>query len=54
MNDPLGRFGSLRPARVRRIARDNACDGVVLPDDPLVQLSSSIRSRRAVSSSVSL
>jgi hypothetical protein len=31
-------LGSLRPARVRRIALDTATDGVVLADDPLVQL----------------
>ena len=38
MNEPDGRFGSLRPARVRRIDCDTALDGVVLADDPLVQL----------------
>ena len=38
MNEPLGRFGSFRPARVRRIAWRHGLDGVLLADDPLVQL----------------
>ena len=38
MNDPLGRFGSLRPARVRRIDCDDGGDGALLADDPLVEL----------------
>ncbi len=38
MNDPPGRFGSFRPARVRRIARRQRLDGLVLADDPLVEL----------------
>ena len=38
MNEPDGRFGSLRPARVRRIACETAFERVVLADDPLVQL----------------
>ena len=38
MNEPDGRFGSLRPARVRRIACDTALMASLLADDPLVQL----------------
>ncbi len=38
MNEPLGRLGSLSPARVRRMARRHRLDGLVLADDPLVQL----------------
>ena len=38
MNEPPGRFGSLRPARVRRIACDSALIASLLADDPLVQL----------------
>ena len=38
MNEPIGRFGSLRPARARRTASATACDGLVLADDALVQL----------------
>ena len=38
MNEPDGRLGSLRPARVRRIALRDRLDGVLLADDPLVQL----------------
>ena len=37
MNDPLGRFGSLRPARAPDGLGDRL-DGVLLADDPLVQL----------------
>ncbi len=53
MNDPEGRFGSFRPARVRRIARDRA---LMASSWPMIRLwsSSSIRRSFAVSSSVSL
>ncbi len=53
MNEPLGRFGSLRPARVRRIAWDTAR---MASSWPMTRLwsSSSMRRSLAVSSSVSL
>ena len=53
MNDPPGRFGSFRPARVRRIARDSA---LIASSWPMTRLcsSSSILSSRVDSSSVSL
>ena len=38
MNEPPGRFGSFRPARVRRIAWESALMASLLADDPLVQL----------------
>ena len=38
MNEPDGRLGSLSPARVRRIARRERVDRVLLADDPLVEL----------------
>ena len=38
MNEPLGRFGSFRPARVRRIEREKGGDGRLLTDHPLVEL----------------
>ena len=38
MNEPLGRLGSLRPARVRRMAWRDGGDGVVLGHHPLVHL----------------
>ena len=38
MNEPLGRFGSLRPARVRRMAWLTRLDGLLLADDPPVEL----------------
>src|SRR6185437_11628103 len=53
MNDPPGRFGSFSPARVRRIACETACTACCCPMTRLCS-SSSMRSRRAVSSSVSL
>ena len=37
MNEPIGRFGSDRPARERRMAFATALDGLVLADDPRVQ-----------------
>src|SRR5437762_13761777 len=37
MNEPEGRFGSFRPARVRRMALDTALTAHLV-DDPLVQL----------------
>ncbi len=53
MNEPDGRFGSFRPARVRRIALATA---LTASSWPMIRLcsSSSMRSRRVVSSSVSL
>ncbi len=53
MNEPDGRFGSLRPARVRRIDCDTA---LIAGSWPTIRLcsSSSMRSSLAVSSSVSL
>ncbi len=53
MNEPEGRFGSFRPARVRRIACDTALTASTWPMIRLCS-SSSMRSRRVVSSSVSL
>ena len=38
MNEPIGRFGSLSPARLRRIERDERLDRLVLRDDRSVQL----------------
>ena len=38
MNEPPGRLGSFRPARVRRIAWDSALIASLLADDALVQL----------------
>ena len=37
MNEPIGRRGSFRPLRARRMASAIACDGRVLADDALVQ-----------------
>ena len=53
MNEPLGRLGSLRPARVRRMAWETA---LMASSWLMTRLcsSSSIRSSLAVSSSVSL
>ena len=53
MNEPLGRFGSLRPARVRRMACDTAR---MASSWPMTRLWSSSSMRRSfwVSSSVSL
>ena len=53
MNEPPGRRGSLRPARVRRMARESA---LMASSWPMTRLwsSSSIVSRRLDSSSVSL
>ncbi len=53
MNDPDGRFGSLRPARVRRIALLTALTASSWPTIRLCS-SSSMRRSLAVSSSVSL
>jgi hypothetical protein len=53
MNEPLGRFGSFRPARVRRIAWLTALMALSWPMTRLWS-SSSMRSSLAVSSSVSL
>ena len=53
MNEPPGRFGSFRPARVRRIAWESALMACSWPMTRLCS-SSSMRSRRLVSSSVSL
>src|SRR6266545_2083040 len=53
MNEPEGRLGSLRPARVRRIAWETALMAGSWPTTRLCS-SSSIRSSLAVSSSVSL
>ena len=51
MNDPPGRFGSFRPARVRRMAR---LSDVTASSWPMTRLcsSSSMRSSLVVSSSV--
>ena len=38
MKEPIGRFGSLSPARARRTALETIVDRLVLADDPLVQL----------------
>ena len=38
MNEPLGRLGSLRPARVRRMAREERLERLLLADDPVVEL----------------
>ena len=38
MNDAVGRFGSLMPARARRIAFETASDRLLLADVALVQL----------------
>ena len=38
MNEPVGRFGSLMPARARRIALRDGHDRLLLADDALVQL----------------
>ena len=53
MNDPEGRFGSFRPARVRRMARDR---DLIASSWPITRRwsSSSMLRRRSVSSSVSL
>ena len=53
MNEPLGRFGSLRPARVRRTAWETA---LIESSWPMTRLwsSSSMRRSFCVSSSVSL
>ena len=53
MNEPLGRFGSLRPARVRRTAWLTA---LIESSWPMTRLwsSSSMRRSFCVSSSVSL
>ena len=53
MNEPLGRLGSLRPARVRRMAWLTA---LMASSWPMTRLcsSSSMRRSLAVSSSVSL
>ena len=53
MNEPLGRLGSLRPARVRRMAWDT---DLMASSWPITRLwsSSSMRRSLAVSSSVSL
>ncbi|CPU67578.1 Uncharacterised protein [Mycobacteroides abscessus] len=53
MNDPPGRFGSLRPARVRRMACESALIAASWPTTRLCS-SSSMLSRRLDSSSVSL
>ena len=53
MNDPDGRLGSFRPARVRRIALDTAVTASFWSTIRLWS-SSSIRSSFCVSSSVSL
>ena len=53
MNEPDGRFGSFRPARVRRIAFETALTASSWPTIRLCS-SSSMRSSREVSSSVSL
>jgi hypothetical protein len=37
MNEPIGRRGSDKPARLRRIAFENARHGVVLPHNALLQ-----------------
>jgi len=34
MNEPIGRFGSCRPARARRTAVETACTASCWPDDP--------------------
>src|SRR3954449_9543520 len=53
MNDPPGRFGSLRPARVRRMACESALMAASWPTTRLWRFSSML-SRRLDSSSVSL
>src|SRR5437870_4824873 len=53
MNEPLGRLGSFRPARVRRIACETALIACSWPTIRLCN-SCSMRSSREVSSSVSL
>ena len=53
MNEPEGRRGSFRPARVRRIALDTALTASCWPMIRLCS-SSSMRSSRVVSASVSL
>ncbi|CAM5526194.1 hypothetical protein STANM309S_02083 [Streptomyces tanashiensis] len=53
MNEPPGRFGSFRPARVRRMARERPMTASFWPMTRLWS-SSSMRSRREDSSSVSL
>ena len=50
MNDPIGRRGSLSPARLRRIERAMAAIASCWPMTVL-WISSSIRNRRAVSTS---
>ena len=37
MKEPMGRFGSERPARDRRTASETARDRLLLPDDALAQ-----------------
>ena len=54
MNDPHGRFGSFRPARVRRIDCDTAATALSWPMIRLWRFSSIFSRRLAVSSSVSL
>src|SRR5204862_175483 len=50
MNDPIGRLGSLRPARLRRMAREITAIASSWPTT-VSCISCSIRSRRAVSAS---
>jgi hypothetical protein len=38
MNEPMGRRGSCKPARLRRTASATAWNGLVLPDDTIVEL----------------
>ena len=37
MNEPIGRFGSLSPARARRTAFETIADRLLLADDPAVE-----------------
>ena len=37
MNEPVGRFGSATPARLRRTASETACTAFCLADDPLAE-----------------
>ncbi len=53
MNEPIGRFGSRRPTRLRRTARATAATASSCPTSRL-RISSSIRSSFWVSSSASL
>ena len=43
MNEPIGRRGSRRPARFRRMARRHRRHRLILPDDATSRISSSIR-----------